>query len=184
MASYFTVSSRKDFNVRLWSRAAEMKQYGYVQTDRAARSAVPAEDGEPPGDNFGMKNYHKTWVLHWWEYEEQLAATEGRPPDYTLIHEPPAADSGKEEQIKGAKLLAFYEYILDLVDGASEQVVGINCELKKCMLGFFGDMLFAQFDGCPLRLFHAQRRRQPAHQGPGKADLSTMKMKKKKRYNR
>jgi hypothetical protein len=152
MASYITVSSRKEFNVRLWSKAAQQRQYSYVQTDGVPRRVVPAEDGEPPGQNDGMKNLHLNWVQHWWEYEERLAAAEGRPPKYTLIHEPPAAESGKEEQAKGAKLLAFYKSTFARLDTQSEPLVGVNTQVEKCMIGFFGDMLFAQFDDCPLRM--------------------------------
>ncbi|KAK9903991.1 hypothetical protein WJX75_002036 [Coccomyxa subellipsoidea] len=72
MASYITVSSRKEFNVRLWSKAAQQRQYSYVQTDGVPRRVVPAEDGEPPGQNDGMKNLHLNWVQHWPRLEPHL----------------------------------------------------------------------------------------------------------------
>ncbi|CAL8469026.1 g8567 [Coccomyxa elongata] len=152
MAHYFTVSTRKEFNIRLGSRAAEDRQYRYVQTTKKARRTVPAEEGEPPGENDGRKNHHLNWVKQWWEYEEEVAEKEGRPPNYSLVYEPPAAGSGQEEQANGAKLLVFYRSILKRFDGHDEPLLAVNTELEKCMIGFFGDMLAAQFDGCPKRL--------------------------------
>ena len=79
-----------------------------------------------------------------------MAVKEGRPPYYTLIYEPP--DNKDDEQANGAKLIAFCRSILDRFDGHSEPLLAINTQLEKCMIGFFGDMLAAQFDGCLKRL--------------------------------
>lgn len=146
MASWFTVSTRKDFNIRLWTKAVETRGIQYEPTTKTARRGRPAEEGEPPGKNDDMKNCHLLWVQLWWDYEEQLAAAKGRPPNYTLIHEPLAADSSEEEQANGAKLLAFYRWLL------SWPLLGINTQVEKCSVGFFGHLLAAQFADCPKRL--------------------------------
>ncbi|CAL8463016.1 g2550 [Coccomyxa elongata] len=159
MANYFTVSSREEFNRRLWTRAAVDRQYNYKQTGRPDSRVLVTDRGEPPGENDGKKNYHLNWVQHWWCFEEVLAEEEGRPMNYSLIHEPPAPHSGQRQQANGAKLLAFYRQVLELFDdgctnvhGYAEPVQGINTQVAKGMLGFFEDLLAAQFADCPKDL--------------------------------
>ena len=152
MANYFTVRTRKDFNTRLWTRAAVDRQYNYKQGYREDRRVLSTGRGEPLGQNDGKKNYHLNFVQHWWCFEEVLAEAECRPLNYTLVLEPPAPHSGKEEQPNGAKLLAFYRHILELFDADDEPVQGINTQVEKGMLGFFEDLLAAQFADCPKRL--------------------------------
>ncbi|CAL8462838.1 g2372 [Coccomyxa elongata] len=152
MADYFTVRTREEFNTRLWTRAAVDRQYNYKQPARQAKRAVSAEKGEPPGENSGKKNYHLNFVQQWWCFEEVLAEAECRPLNYTLIHEPPAPDSGQIQQANGAKLLAFYRHILELFDADDQSVPGVNTQTDKTMLGFFEDLLAAQFADCPKDL--------------------------------
>ncbi|CAL8464505.1 g4040 [Coccomyxa elongata] len=157
MANYFSVRTREEFNTRLWTRAAVDRQYDYKQQGpgKTAKKTMAEQQGEPPGLNDGKKNYHKNFMEFWLNLEEFQAEKERRPVNYTLIHEPPAPDSGQKEQTKGAKLLTFYRNVLDAFDDGcepAEPVQGVNTQLEKTMLGFFEDLLAAQFADCPREL--------------------------------
>ncbi len=130
----------------------QLTEYNYKQPARQAKRAVSAEKGEPPGENNGKKKYHLNFVQHWWCSKEVLAEAECRPLTYTLIHEPPAPDSGQIQQANGAKLLALYRHILELFDADDQSVPGVNTQTDKTMLGFFEDLLAAQFADCPKDL--------------------------------
>ncbi|CAL8468252.1 g7791 [Coccomyxa elongata] len=61
----------------------------------------------------------------------------------------------ESRQANGAKLLAFYRHILTLFDDGCEPpepVQGVNTQVEKTMLGFFEDLLAAQFADCPMEL--------------------------------
>ncbi|CAL8472230.1 g11772 [Coccomyxa elongata] len=152
MVDHFTVSNQTEFNARLWSRAAVDKQYNYKQTSAEARRSVPLVEGEPPGKNDGMKNIHLHFVQHWCCFEICQAEAQGREPNYSLVHTPPAAGTGQQEQANGAKLLEFFRHILHLFDGDAAPLYGINSQAEKAMLGFFEDLLAAQFADCPKEL--------------------------------
>jgi len=51
-----------------------------------------------------------------------------------------------------ANLLAFYRSASELFDADDEPVQGINTQVDTCMLGFFQDLLAAQFANCPKDL--------------------------------
>lgn len=150
--NWFTVSSYEEFNTRLWNQTVKTRLYKYAPTKSTARKGRPAEAGEPPGKNDDMKNLHLLWIQHFWDWEDWQAAQEDRQPNYSLIYEPPAADSGKEELANNAKLLAFYRWLLDSFDSVDGPLVGINIQIDRCSVGFFGHLLAAQFADCPKRL--------------------------------
>ena len=134
-------------------KAVELTPITYKQHAEGVKKVkrkVPAEEGEPPGINDSTKNEHLNWLRHWKDWCEEVAAAERRPPDYSLINPPPEAGSGQVEQAKAAKLLAFYQSRLDWFDQNDGQQKSISTQVKKTMLGFFEDLLAAQFHLAPL----------------------------------
>lgn len=71
------------------------RHYNYKQAETGVKRVPSERKGGPPGQNNGKKIYHLDWVQHWWCFEEALAEEECRPINYTLVHEPPAPDSGQ-----------------------------------------------------------------------------------------
>ena len=147
MEACFTVSDRENFNI-IWTKAAKTKNNKYPQPKpgKEPKRGAPPEPGQPTGINNNRLNYHRNWARLWKEWVEELAEAEGRPPNYSLIYDPPAKGSGQEEQTNGAKLLAFYQWLLDWYEEHSGAQKGVNTQLDKCSLAFFRHLLAAQFD--------------------------------------
>lgn len=147
MADPFTIVSRQQFNTNLWTRAQKLRHWNYKQhpPGKEPKRGVPLEPGQPAGINTDRLCYHTNWARLWKEWVEEKAATEGRPPNYSLIYDPPAEGSGQVERSNGAKILAFHQSLLDWYEDHSGKQRGVNSQVHKGMTAFFRDLLIAQF---------------------------------------